>query len=86
MVISKKSKTDRPHPLEKGDHEIMPRRVLTGLLCVTAAGSLTLAFAGPAMADDAHQTCTNTVACTGNILDVHDITTTLHDVTLHLRG
>lgn len=64
----------------------MFRRTLTAVLCVTAAGSLTLAFAGPAAADDAHQTCTNTVACTGNVLDVHDITTTLHDVTLHLLG
>lgn len=65
---------------------IVFRRALTGLLCVTAAGSLTLAFAGPAAADDAHQTCTNTVPCTGNVVDVHDITTTLHDTVLHLLG
>jgi hypothetical protein len=64
----------------------MFRRVLTGVLCAAAAGSLTVAFAGPAMADDARQTCTDTVACTGNVLDVHDLTTTLHDVTLHLLG
>ena len=64
----------------------MLRRALTGLLCVSAAGSLTLAFAGPAAADDAHQTCTNTLLCSGNIADFHDITTTLHDVTLHLLG
>jgi hypothetical protein len=62
------------------------RRALLGLLSVTAAGSLTFALAGPAMADDAHQTCTNTVACTGNILDVHDITTSVSNVLngLHL--
>lgn len=64
----------------------MFRRALTALLCATAAGSLTLAFAGPAMADDAHQTCTSTLLCTGSVGDVHDITTTLHDVTLHLLG
>lgn len=56
------------------------------LLSTIAVAGLTLAFAGPALADDAHQTCTNTVACTGNIADVHDITTTLHDVTLHILG
>lgn len=61
----------------------MFRRVL---LTVTAASTLTLALAGPALADDAHNSCTNTLACTGNVVDVHDITTTLHDVTLHLLG
>lgn len=56
------------------------------LLTTIAVAGLTVAFAGPALADDAHNTCTNTLACTGNVLDVHDITTTLHDVTLHLLG
>ena len=66
----------------------MLRRALAALLATTAAGTLTLALAGPAMADDAHQTCTNTLACTGNIADVHDITTTVSNVLngLHLLG
>jgi len=64
------------------------RRVLLGVLSATAAGTLTLALAGPAMADDAHQTCTGALLCTGNIADIHDISTTVTNVLngLHLLG
>ena len=64
----------------------MFRRVLLAGLSLTAAGSLAVALAGPAAADDAHQTCTNTLACTGNIADVHDITVTNLLNGLHLLG
>lgn len=64
----------------------MPRRALTCLLATTAVGAMLMALSGVALADDAHQTCSNTLLCSGNIADVHDITTTLHDVTLHLFG
>jgi len=64
------------------------RRALTALLAATAAGSMLLALSGVAQADDAHNTCTNTLACTGNIADVHDITTTVSNVLngLHILG
>lgn len=66
----------------------MFRRALLGLLSITAAGSLTLALAGPASADDAHQVCSSTLLCTGNVADVHDVTTTVTNVLngLHLLG
>jgi hypothetical protein len=66
----------------------MFRRALLGLLSVTAAGTLTFALAGPAFADDAHQTCTGALVCTGNVIDVHDITTSVTNVLngLHILG
>ena len=64
----------------------MFRRALTVLLSATAAGTLTLALAGPAMADDAHQTCTGALLCTGNIADLHDISVSNVLNGLHLLG
>jgi hypothetical protein len=66
----------------------MFRRVLLGVLSVAAAGTMTLALAGPASADDAHQTCTGALLCAGNVADVHDVTTTVTNVLngLHLLG
>lgn len=66
----------------------MFRRALLGLLSITTAGTLTLALAGPAAADDAHQVCSSTLLCTGNVADVHDVTTTVTNVLngLHLLG
>jgi len=66
----------------------MFRRALLGVLSATAAGALTLALAGPAVADDAHQTCTGALLCAGNIADVHDVTTTVTNVLngLHILG
>lgn len=43
-------------------------------LIATALTATGLTFAGAALADDSHHTCTNTVACTGHIIDLHDIT------------
>jgi len=47
-----------------------------------------LALSGVAHADDAHQTCSNTLLCSGNVADVHDITTTVTNVLngLHILG
>ena len=64
----------------------MLRRALTVLLSATAIGSLGLALASPAMADDAHQTCTGALLCTGNVVDVHDIPVTNVLNGLHLLG
>lgn len=64
----------------------MFRRVLLGVLTATAASTLTLAFAGPALADDAHNTCTGALLCTGNIADAHDIPITNLLNGLHLLG
>ena len=64
----------------------MFRRALAVLLSATAIGSLSLALAGPAMADDAHQTCTGALLCTGNVVDVHDIPVTNVLNGLHILG
>lgn len=63
----------------------MPRILRISLIATTVAVA-GFALAGTAAADDAHQACHNTVACTGNVIDLHDVTTTLHDVTLNLLG
>jgi len=64
------------------------RRALTAALAAAAAGSMLLALSGVAHADDAHQTCSNTLLCSGNVADVHDITTTVTNVLngLHILG
>ena len=66
----------------------MFRRALTALLAATAAGSMLLALSGVAQADDAHQICSSTLLCSGNVADVHDITTNVTNVLngLHLLG
>lgn len=48
-------------------------RITVVSLAITAAAMALLAV--PATADDAHQACAGTVTCTGNVGDVHDVTT-----------
>jgi len=62
------------------------RRVLTALLSVTAAGTLTMALSGVALADDAHQICTDGLLCTGNVVDLHDVSVSNVLNGLHLLG
>ena len=64
----------------------MLRRALTVALSLTAAGTLTMALSGVALADDAHQTCTGGLLCTGNVVNLHDINVSNVLNGLHLLG
>lgn len=55
----------------------MPRVARAATLTLAISATIIGLSAVPAAADDAHQACARTVLCTGNLVDVHDVTTHL---------
>jgi hypothetical protein len=62
------------------------RRALTVALSLTAAGTLTMVLSGVALADDSHQICTGGLLCTGNVVNLHDVSVSNVLNGLHLLG